>query len=64
MRLLKVGARITLDGRTYEVLGLTSMSVTPTRVFLRDVETGERLDVEDRAPHVVEAMPGPGSHER
>lgn len=46
MRLLKLGARVVLNGREVEVIGFTSMSVVPRRVFLRDLETDETFDIE------------------
>jgi hypothetical protein len=49
MRLLKVGERITLKGRAFEVAGLTAMSARQKRVFLRELETGEQFDVEETA---------------
>lgn len=45
MRLLKIGERVRLDGRDFEIVGFTAMSVKPKRVFLRDLETGEQADV-------------------
>jgi hypothetical protein len=45
MRLLKIGERVTLNGRDYEIVGLTAMSVKPKRVFLRDLETGDQIEV-------------------
>ena len=55
MRLLKLGAQITFDGRTYEIVGRTPMSVEPKRVFLRDLETGKQLAVEEIAIHEATA---------
>ena len=41
MRQLEIGEHVTWNGRDCEVVGVTSMSVTPKRVFLRDLENGE-----------------------
>lgn len=49
MRPLQIGERITLNGRDFEVVGFTSMSVLPKRVFLRDLETGKQFSVEANA---------------
>ena len=61
MRLLKIGVQVTLNGRTCEVVGLTSMSVEPKRVFLRDLETGESFGVEEAALQAAEGTPGRNS---
>ena len=42
---LRIGEQVTLNGRAFEIMGITAMSVKPKRVFLRDVETGEQVDV-------------------
>lgn len=53
---LRIGERVTLIGRAFELVGLTAMSVRPKRVLLRDLETGEQVDVladelrDDRKP--------------
>ena len=49
MRLLKLGDRITLNERSFEVVGLTPMSVRPRRVFLLDLQTNQQLGVEASA---------------
>ena len=49
MRLLKIGERVTLNGRAYELVGVTSMSVRPKRVFLKDLSTGQLIAVPDDA---------------
>jgi hypothetical protein len=46
MTYLRIGERITLHGRDYEIVGFTPMSVKPTRVFLCDRETGEQVEVD------------------
>jgi hypothetical protein len=60
MRLLKVRERVTLNGRDFEVVGFTSMSVKPKRVFLRDLGTGDETEL---AADALRDPPELGSHE-
>ena len=41
----RLGDRVTLEGRAYELVGVTSMSVRPKRVFLKDLSTGQLIAV-------------------
>ena len=43
---LRIGERVTVGGRAFEVMGYTPLSVEPCCAFLRDVETGEECVVE------------------
>jgi hypothetical protein len=42
---LCIGERVSLGGRVFVVHGFTPLSVSPGRVHLEDVETGEWLEV-------------------
>jgi len=42
---LRIGERITLNGRDFEIVGFTSMSVKPKRIYLRDVKSDEPIAI-------------------
>ncbi len=43
LRRMKIGSKVTYQGRTYVLRGLDPMSVPNRRADLRDPETGERI---------------------
>jgi hypothetical protein len=43
---LHIGERVSLGGRVLVVRGFTPQSVSPSRVHLQDIETGESLEVQ------------------
>jgi hypothetical protein len=58
---LRLGERVTLHGRVYEITGFTAMSVKPRLVFLKDVKTREHVTVNARdlsTPKLRAVRPG------
>jgi hypothetical protein len=62
---MRPGARVTFNGRAYEITGFTSMSVKPRRVFLKDPQTGEQIviDAHELAAGELQRPPEQSSHE-
>jgi hypothetical protein len=42
---LRLGERVTFNGRAYEITGFTPMSVKPRHAFLKDLQSGEHIAV-------------------